>query len=473
MDSINNELRKIPAIDKLTNHKKLQSLISEFNSNIVTYYAKQIIDNERIDILNGKLCNSEEYIINKIVKIVNKNASKSLKKVINATGIVIHTNLGRAPYSQNLINEFSKTLNGYSNLEFNLEKGQRGQRNDHATELLKYLTGTEDVVIVNNNAAAVMLILRTFARKHEVIVSRGELIEIGGAFRIPDIMAASDCKMIEVGTTNKTKAQDYKDAITNKTKLLLKTHKSNYVIKGFTKEVSLTELVKIGKENNIPVVFDIGSGLLRKVDNKALKNEPDVKEALASGIDIICFSGDKLLGGPQAGIIAGKKQFIAKLKKEPMMRALRPGKETISLLETACTYYLNDEDLFTKNQLFKTLNQTETDIKETATKLHNELTTKNIQSEIVKSKGQYGGGTLPEYEINSYSVKIICTETNKKRSTFAEKLYQELLNNPLPILSVLKQGDIYFDALTLIDEDISKIAEIISTSTTQVRQLNN
>ncbi len=469
MNSVNEELRKLPAVDKLLNKQIIKKLITEYNQKLVKYIIKDIISYERENILKGKKCKTEDIIISKIEKQTHKTGQKSLKKVINATGIVIHTNLGRAPYSKNIIDEFAKTLNGYSNLEFDLEKGMRGQRNDHATNLLRYLTGAEDVVIVNNNAAAVMLILRVFARKKEVIVSRGELIEIGGAFRVPDIMAASDCKMVEVGTTNKTKPEDYENAITQRTKLLLKTHQSNYVIKGFTREVSLNELVSIGKKYNIPVVYDIGSGLLRKVDSKALKDEPDVQNSLASGIDIICFSGDKLLGGPQAGIIAGKKEYIAKIKKEPMMRALRAGKETISLLETACMYYLNDDDLFEHNHLFKTLNQDEEQKMAIATKLQNELHKYNIETVITDSKGQYGGGTLPDYVIDSYTVRIENAESNKKRSKFAEKLYHSLLDNDLPILSILKKGNIYFDVLTLIDEDISKIAQIINTSILKIK----
>lgn len=469
MDSVNSELRKLPAVDKLLNNDIINSLITQYNKKLVVYIIKNVISEERQNILKEKTCKSQKELISIILKNTHKTGSKSLKKVINATGIVIHTNLGRAPYSKNIINEFAKTLNGYSNLEFDLEKGKRGQRNDHATNLLRFLTGAEDVVVVNNNAAAVMLILRSFARRKEVIVSRGELIEIGGAFRVPDIMAASDCKMIEVGTTNKTKPSDYEDAITPRTKMLLKTHQSNYIIKGFTRETTLSELVVLGKKHNVPVVYDIGSGLLRKVDNKALKNEPDVQNSLATGIDLICFSGDKLLGGPQAGIIAGKKEFIAKLKKEPMMRALRAGKETISLLETACMYYLNDKDLFEHNHLFKTLNQDDKQKKETAINLQNELKKHSINTEIVKSKGQYGGGTLPDYVIDSYTVKVVCNkDSNKKRSVFAEKLYQSLLSNDLPILSILKKGDIYFDVLTLIDEDISEIAKVINTSINRV-----
>jgi len=384
MKSTKEELKNLPGIDKILCLSEVKDLIDKYNKDLVTYSIRNVIDNYRKKILAGNYPPSKEEILQKIKDFTQKTGNRNLKPVINASGIIIHTNLGRAPFGKELVNEVSNIINVYNNLEFDLKTGKRGQRNDHASELLKFLTGAEDILIVNNNAAAVMLILRTFAKDKEVVVSRGELIEIGGSFRIPDIMAASDCKMLEVGTTNKTNIEDYENAISEKTAMLFKAHKSNYVIKGFTKEVKLTELVELGKKNNVPVIYDIGSGLLRKVDNKVLKNEPDVKQALSTGIDLICFSGDKLLGGPQAGIIAGKKKMIDVLKKEPMMRALRVCKTTLAFLETACIYYLNDKDLFEKNLIFKTLSWTEDELNKTAHLLQKELKKSNyIESAII------------------------------------------------------------------------------------------
>jgi len=271
--------------------------------------------------------------------------------------------------------------------------------------------------------------------------------------------------MVEVGATNKTKIKDYEDAITEQTALLFKAHKSNYVIKGFTQEVELTDLVKLGQKHKIPVIYDIGSGLLRKVNEKALKNEPDVKQALSSGIDLISFSGDKLLGGPQAGIIAGKKEYIELLKKAPMMRALRVGKTTLAILETACSYYLNDKDLFEYNVLFKTLNTSVELIKQKAEELKLGLQKKNIESEIIASKGKYGGGTLPDLEIDSYAVKLLPSNT---KNTLSKKLYHKLLEQETPILSNLKSGKIYFDVLTLQSNDIPRAIESIYLSVMEV-----
>lgn len=459
MGSHKEEFKNLPGVDKILNLSEIKTLINKFNKHLVTYAIRSAISDFRNNILSGYSAPTTDELIFKIKLITKKIGSKSLRSVINASGIIIHTNLGRAPYGKDLLNSILPVLEGYNNLEFNIEKGSRGQRNDHASEILKFLTGAEDVVIVNNNAAAVMLVLRAFAKNKEVIVSRGELIEIGGSFRVPDIMAASDCKMVEVGATNKTKASDYEKAITNNTALLFKAHKSNYVIKGFTQEVELNELVSTGKKHKVPVYYDIGSGLLRKVNEDALKNEPDVKEALSSGIDIISFSGDKLLGGPQAGIIAGKKEYISILKKEPMMRALRVGKTTLAILETACSYYLNDNDLFKYNVLFKTLNKPEEEIKNTATKLSKALDKYNICSKIVESKGKYGGGTLPDLEINSFSVKL---QPDNNKNTLSKKLYHALLEQEQPILSNLKSGNIYFDVLTIQDNDIDMIAGYIN-----------
>lgn len=454
--------KSLPAVDKLLSNAEVKLLLSQYGKELVLFSIRNTLDFFRITITKGLPPPTTPQIIEKIKNFIPLFGERSLKSVYNTTGVIIHTNLGRAPYGENLLSESYKVLKGYNNLEFNLLNGTRGSRNDHATELLKFLTGAEDVVIVNNNAAALMLILRTFAKKKEVIVSRGELIEIGGSFRIPDIMAASDCKMVEVGTTNKTRPDDYKQAISKKTAILFKTHTSNYVIKGFTRNANLEELAAIGKEFNLPVVYDLGSGLLRKIENPAFANEPTVKQSLEKGADMVCFSGDKLLGGPQAGIIVGKKEFIARLKKEPMMRALRVCKSTLALLETACSYYLDEHTLKEKNMIFKIFNRTSLELRSTAELLQNRLNNSGITTEVVPSKGQCGGGTLPDGEINSFSVTIKCEGNNKTRSEYAEAMYRELLVHSNPVLGVLKTGNIYFDVLTLFEHEVEAIAQIIS-----------
>lgn len=453
--------KNLPAVDKLLCSPEVCHLIDIYGKELVIFAIRNAIESFRTSIREGNSPPKNDEILQKIQSNIELCGNRSLKRVINASGVIIHTNLGRSPFGESMINDSIEVLKSYNNLEFNLKKGDRGNRNDHASELLKFLTGAEDVLVVNNNAAAVMMILRTFANEKEVIVSRGELIEIGGSFRIPEIMAASGCVMIEVGTTNKTNIADYKNAISENTGLLFKAHKSNYVIKGFTEEAGLKELSELGKKHHIPVLYDLGSGLLRKNNNKLLKDEPDVRESLECGVDLICFSGDKLLGGPQAGIIAGKKIYIEKLKKEPMLRALRVCKLTLAFLETACMYYMNEKDLNEKNLTYKTFNRKQDDIKKSAEIFKSKLEEKGIPAEIVKSTGQCGGGTLPDTDIESYAVMIKNNSPNKVRSEYAEKMFSTLLNEPQPVLAILKKGNIYFDMLTIFEKDIEEIVKII------------
>lgn len=471
MISPNDELRNIPGIDKILHLDKVKSLIEQNGQRIVVYSARIVVDELRKMALNGNKIPSLLKIVKRIEDCIIGLKVKSLKTVINATGIIIHTNLGRSPLGKEVINESIEQLYGYNNLEFDLNQGKRGSRNDHLTEILKFLTGAEDILVVNNNAAAIMLIIRCLARNNEVIISRGELIEIGGSFRMPEIMEASDCKMVEVGTTNKTHPKDFEAAINENTGALLKVHQSNYVIKGFTQEVSLEQLVRIGKENNVPVIYDMGSGLLKKISVQAFDNEPDVSETLKTGVDLVCFSGDKLLGGAQAGIIAGKKKYIEKLKKEPMTRALRVGKTTIAMLETSCKYYLNEEVLFKKNLTFKLATQAKNELLKKAEQLSEKLSKAGIKNEIVESKGQTGGGSLPGQEIDSYAICLNPKlSTNKENVAYAELMFSQLLDSTKPLLGILKQGKLYFDVLTLIDDELEEAANLIIKANSNIKQ---
>ncbi len=461
MKSKQEVLKNLPAVDKLLALPQISELTAGYGKALVAHAIRQSLSYYRARIIKGAPAPEVCDIVKNINAVLKKLQAKSLKKTINATGIIIHTNLGRAPFGEAFLKNSYEVLDNYCNLEFDLEKGQRGSRNRHVAEMIKLMTAAEDVLIVNNAAAAVMLILRTFAKNKEVLVSRGELIEIGGSFRIPDIMEASDCIMREVGTTNKTKKSDYEKAITAHTALLFKAHKSNYVIKGFTEEVSLDDLVALGQTHHLPVVFDLGSGLLYKINHPALKDEPNVKETLAKGIDLVCFSGDKLLGGPQAGIIAGRQQFIDLLKKEPMLRALRVCKTTLALLENACRYYLDGETFKEQILFHKLLNTKPVDVKRRAEKLKKILDKSHIQSTIEASEGQPGGGTLPDTYLKSYAVVLTKKAANKQREAFAENMYHELLKQPIPVLAVLKRGHIFLDMLTVADSEIESIASAV------------
>lgn len=453
--------KSLPGVDTLLALDELQPLLLQHGRQLLTYAIRQSLTVCRKHIqLHGQAPDLHE-IIDQIATKLQSYSSGNLRKVINASGIILHTNLGRAPFGRFMLEDVFSLLEGYNNLEFNLGKAVRGSRNDHAADLLRYLTGAEDILIVNNAAAAVMMILRAFAKHKEVIVSRGELIEIGGSFRIPDIMAASDCKMTEVGTTNKTRLSDYELAIKAETGLIFKAHKSNYTIKGFTEEVNAGELAALGRKHKIPVLFDLGTGLLRKIPHPALISEPDVKEALKSGVDLVCFSGDKLLGGPQAGIIAGKKTHIDQLKKEPILRALRVCKTTLALLETACTYYLNENDLRHKNTLFSTLSRKPSELREQAERLSKILHEKGITTQLMPSSGQFGGGTLPDAEIESFALMLSHGSSNKERTTYASAMYRSLLIHSTPVLGILRKGQFLLDMLTIQPDEIAHVEQAI------------
>ena len=457
---IQDELRKIPAVDKLLSHPSVLKLKELVGNELVTYSVRNVLDKERSSIIDGKKSKSIEKLIDEVKQFAKKIAGNSLKPVVNATGIILHTNLGRAPLSKEILAEMEPILSGYSNLEFDLHSGKRGDRTDHIKDLLSFITGAQDVLVVNNNAAAVYFILKTFAEKKEVIISRGELIEIGGSFRMPEIMKASGTKMIEVGATNRTRLSDYENAITPNTRLIFKAHKSNYYIGGFSEEVSIQELSKLAKKHNLILVYDVGSGLLTKPSNKKFSDEPDIRSCLMDGADLVTFSCDKLIGATQAGIIAGRRDLIKVLSKAPLMRTLRVDKFTIAALNTILKFYLSEEDLFSKSPVFRMLNRPKDELIKIAEKLSDELRSSQIKNEIIESKAQCGGGAFPQLELDSYAVKII-QEIDEKN--FADKLFKALLRNEKPVLGILREGELLFDVFTIQEEDIATIVESVKS----------
>ena len=335
--------RSIPKVDILLEEQEIQDLIDAYGRELVMDVIREEMDALRTFI--GK-CEEEEEAkvqIGMLTQNIKRHAGKlhepNMKMVINGTGTVLHTNLGRAPISKEHVERLAGIVSGYSNLEYNLEAGARGERYSHFEKLLCKLTGAEAAMAVNNNAAAVMLILSSMAKGGEVVVSRGELVEIGGKFRIPDVMEQSGASLVEVGTTNKTHYSDYEEAITEETKALLKVHTSNYRIVGFTETVTIDELIPIAQEHDIPIIEDLGSGVLIDLSKYGLTYEPTVQDSIRKGADVVCFSGDKLLGGPQAGIIIGKKKYIDQMKKNQLTRALRIDKFTAAALELVLQEY--------------------------------------------------------------------------------------------------------------------------------------
>ena len=457
------KLRDLPSVNALLDHPVIAELIDKHGRNVVTYAARRTIDGARARILDGQQASSTEDIISEVVELLEAISGKSLKPVINATGVALHTNFGRAPLGQAIVNDIVEIAGGYSSLEYNLKKACRGNRNVHIVEILKFLTAAEDAIVVNNNAAAIILVLNILAQNREVIISRGELIEIGGSFRIPEIMEAGGARMIEVGTTNRTRLSDYEEAIGPQTALIFKAHKSNYFMKGFTEEVSVKQLADLARTHGLPMVYDIGSGLLYKPEGLPLHDEPDVCAAIADGADLVTFSCDKLLGGPQAGIVAGRGDLVSRLAQAPLMRALRVGKLTLAALSSACRQYLHNENPLTLNPVFAMLGRNRQELERLASKLLDELKRSNIAARMVESTGQCGGGSLPDVRFPSVAVEILPqSEIGDRKMTFAERLFNRLLNIDRPISGVLREGKILFDVLTVFEKDIPHIACSIS-----------
>ena len=450
-------LQKIPGVDNLLQQSGIKELEKNFSGNFIKYSIRAVLNEIRSQSEKEREIPPVNEIVQRVINYVKTNGDQSLRRIINATGIVLHTNLGRAPLGENIFNEIRPAIVGYSNLEFDLETARRGSRTDHVIELVKYLTGAESAVIVNNNAAAVSLVLRTFAEAKETIISRGELIEIGGSFRLPEIMAASVTQMIEVGTTNRTRISDYKKAITKNTGIILKAHKSNYVIEGFTEDVGLKELSVLAKKNKLILMYDIGSGLLFQPEKRELMQEPVVRKSFAAGADIVTFSCDKLLGGPQAGIIAGKKKLLAKIAKNPLMRTYRVDKLTIAILSAVLRSYIKNKSNVNL-PIFKLLQRKKEYLKTLAERLQTEFENLEINSEIKESKAFSGGGSLPQVNLDSYSVILIPPDGDKD---FAKYVYRKLLTTEFPVLSILRKGEVHFDMLTIYEEDIPIIAKMV------------
>jgi len=460
-----NRLKMLPGVDKALQNEKIAAAVVVYGLESVKDALRKTLDVIRKEILEGAITEADttdeliDQIAAKVIERCKFIAQPSLRPVLNATGILIHTNMGRAPLGKKVFDEIFATVSGYSNLELDLATGERGSRNVHVSALLKHITGAEEVLVVNNNAAAMVLALMTLAKDREVIVSRGELIEIGGSFRIPDILAASGAKMVEVGTTNKTRLSDYENAITPDTALLLKAHRSNFSLNGFTEEVGLAELAQLGKKHGVITLYDLGSGLLSKPATLPLEREPDVKSSLATGIDLLTFSGDKLLGGPQAGIICGRRDLVKKLAKAPLMRALRVCKLTLAALTSVARCYLDERSMIESLPLFAMLDMTPEQLRLKAQRFQHILKSCGVKTELTETTGRSGGGTLPDLAIKSWGVVITCDDkSQQKRSDFATQLHHSLLALDKPILAILRQGELVFDVLTLEEADFSYIA---------------
>lgn len=405
-------LRTLPAIDRLLGTSRLSKLAESLPHMLIREAAQKVVDDLRQQLLDEQAPLPDlgiEAVAERVACQVELMAKPSLRKVINVTGTLLHTNLGRAPLCDEALHAVQDVARSYSNLEYDLEAGRRGKRFTHVEELICKLTGGEAATVVNNNAGAVMLALAALAGGRSAIVSRGELIEIGGSFRIPDIMAASGVKLVEVGTTNKTHLKDYAFAINQETALILKVHTSNYRILGFTEAVSGEKLAGLAHQQDLPVLEDLGSGLLMDLTPYGLPREPTVRDALKTGIDLVTFSGDKLLGGPQAGIIVGNRAVIDKLRKHPMARALRIDKLTLAALEATLRLYLDPEKAL---QQIPTLRMLALPVDELQRRCENLLSSLGTQLgnqaefSIIETTATVGGGALPLAELPGKAIAL-------------------------------------------------------------------
>lgn len=445
--------RSIPKVDVLLAQKDIQELIETYSRDTVMESIR--IEMERLRDFIGK-CEEEtkakeqiELLTAHIGKRVADMHTPNMRKVVNGTGTILHTNLGRALISKEHMKKIEGLVTGYCNLEYNLEAGKRGERYSHFEELLCRLTGAEAAMAVNNNAAAVMLILSSLAKGGEVVVSRGELVEIGGKFRIPDVMEQSGASLVEVGTTNKTHYSDYEDAITEETKALLKVHTSNYRIVGFTDTVPIDELVPLAQEHHIPVIEDLGSGVLIDLSKYGLTYEPTVQNSITKGADVVCFSGDKLLGGPQAGIIIGKKEYIDKMKKNQLTRALRIDKFTAAALELVLQEYLSEEKAVEHIPVLRMITRPLEEIQKDAQSFVRRLRRAALPAviELQPCESQIGGGSLPLERIPSMAAAI------RPERISVPELEERMRNLPVPIIPRVANDTVLLDVRTLSKED--------------------
>jgi L-seryl-tRNA(Ser) seleniumtransferase len=451
------QLRKIPRIDDVLLLLKTEGCLERTSRDMVVDACRAVADEIRRDIMKGEYdaeVPSAGQMAARVREKIEKVHRPSLRRVVNATGIILHTNLGRAPLCEEALKHVLEVSRGYSNLEYDIGKGKRGIRYDHVKEILCGLTGAEDALAVNNNAAAVLLVLNTLAEGKEVIVSRGELIEIGGEFRIPEVMKRSGAVLREVGTTNRTHLWDYEEAISERTGLILKVHTSNFRIVGFTEEADLASLVKLGRDRNIPLMNDMGSGCLVELDRYGLSREPTVMDSLAAGADVVTFSGDKLLGGPQAGIILGKENLLKMIKKNPLNRALRIDKMTLAALEGTLKQYLTEAGALSAIRSLRALTEPLTQVEKRAKKLLSLLrksVPEGFSLSLKKGYSMAGGGSLPAQEVPTVLIRI--------RSEFmsANEIEKRLRNADVPIVARIAEDEVLFDLRTLEEGDFPDI----------------
>ena len=454
-------LSTLPSVDEILKSRQSMEWLNTYPRRYVLQAIRDTIDSRRQEIIEGLTADlSEEVMAADIGDMIKTLSSYSLRPLINATGVVIHTNLGRSILSKRALENIKQVSESYSNLEYDIKEGKRGKRYTHIKRILREVTDAEDALVVNNNAAAVLLCLNTLSKGKEVIVSRGELVEIGGSFRMPEIMAASGAILREVGTTNKTHLYDYEKAINENTALILKVHKSNFRVIGFSDEVSVEDLVSIGSRHQVPVMFDLGSGCIIDLKPFGIHNEPLVKEVVSTGVDITTFSGDKLLGGPQGGVIVGKREYIEKIQKNPMTRAMRIDKLTLAGFEATLMEYIDEEKAVENIPTLRMLLQKPEEIKERANKIAKRLKKemKDVHINVMGDSSRAGGGALPEVDLPTYVVSIKSDEIS------VNELEERLRKGNPPIIARIKEDSLIIDARTVRDADFEGLVKGIRSA---------
>lgn len=466
-------LRTLPAIDQLLLRPQLQEALARLPRSMVVKAARAGVEQARSVLRSQSGDQAVEmgpgWVEERVLQELAKMVEPSLRPVINATGVILHTNLGRAPIGAEILERSATICSGYSNLEYDLESRQRGSRHQHVEELLRVLLGVEAAIVVNNCAAAVLLMLSGLARGKQVVVSRGELVEIGGSFRIPEVMEQSGATLREVGTTNRTHPADYERAICNETAVLMKAYRSNFAIVGFTEEVSRADLAQLAHQHGLIAVEDLGSGLLVDLKPYGVKDAVTVQEAVGAGLDVVCFSGDKLLGGPQAGILVGKEPLIRKLRAHPLMRALRTDKWTLATLEATLISYV-DGTWTKKVPTMTLLTDSETAVlakAQTAADILNNRAAQLATFEIHPSTAKVGGGTLPLCDLQSYAVVITPHHTS------SQTLDETLRQGKMPVITRLENDKVYLDFRSVLANQVKPLAEWVVRGLEDAKQNKN
>jgi len=461
---MSNLFRRLPAVDEILKALADDPALNGLPRPLVRDQVNRFLDARREDIRAGRITDPADLALERLrpalAAFVRSGCRPHFRRVLNATGVVIHTNLGRSILAREAMDAVAEACARYSNLEFSLATGERGSRYSHVEDLLTTLTGAEAALVVNNNAAAVFLILDTLARGREVVVSRGQLVEIGGSFRIPDVMARSGATLVEVGTTNRTHPRDYENAVTENTAALLKVHTSNYRVIGFTAEVTMEQLVAIGRQHNLPVIEDLGSGNLCNFDSSGLGHEPTVQAAVAAGLDVVSFSGDKVLGGPQAGIIVGRKEYVERIKKNPLNRALRIDKMTLAALEATLRLYLDPEAARQRVPTVRMITAPAEELRHRATALRRKVAKalpERVAAALVPGVSRVGGGSFPERDLATTLVAL-----RPLTGQSAEDLRRALLDTDPPLVGRIEEDAFCLDVRTLADDEFGLVLRALN-----------